>query len=78
MIEIVDGVLEFLEDVLLPLALMGHVGDGPERRLPTAGPRHGPHAHAVPAEFAAQPLSDGDRRISSVPVRCSRAAWASR
>jgi hypothetical protein len=51
MVEIVDGVLELLEDVLLPLALMGDVGDGPQGRLPAAGARHRPDAHPVPAEF---------------------------
>ena len=30
-IEIVDGVLQFLEDVFLALAIAGHVGDGPHR-----------------------------------------------
>ena len=29
-IEIVDGVLQFLEDVLLALAVARHVGDGPD------------------------------------------------
>ena len=49
MVEIVDRVLEFLEDVLLPLPFVGHVGDDPERRVPP-GTRQG-RANPVPAEF---------------------------
>src|SRR5688572_6349205 len=51
MIEIIDSVLQFLKDVLLALALMGHFGDGPECSLPPLRPRDRPHAHPIPAEF---------------------------
>ncbi len=51
MIEVVDRVLQLLEHVLLPLALVRHVGDRPQRRPAPAGPRHRAHPHAVPAEL---------------------------
>jgi hypothetical protein len=35
-IEIVDGVLQLLEDVLLALAVARHVGDGPQGQLAAA------------------------------------------
>src|SRR5207244_7268467 len=35
-VEVVDGVLQLLEDVLLPLAVAGNVGDAPERELAEA------------------------------------------
>ena len=34
MIEIIDGVLQFLKDVFLPVALARHVGERPDRELP--------------------------------------------
>ena len=77
MVEIVDGVLQLLEDVLLPLALVRDVGDvqsaacaRPARGTGRTRTRYQPNSCA--------PSSDGDRRISSEPMRCSRAAWARR
>ena len=54
-IEIVDGVLQFLEDVFLPLELAGDVVDRPHRELGLAlALTERPHAHAQPAPgFAA-------------------------
>ncbi len=49
-VEIVDGVLQFLEDVFLPLELAGDVGDRPHRELGFAlALAERPHAHAQPA-----------------------------
>jgi hypothetical protein len=45
MIEIVDGVLELLEHVLLALAVAGDVGNGPHRRSGLAG---SPSGRTVP------------------------------
>src|SRR3712207_6972560 len=54
--------LPILEDVLLPLALVGHVGDDPQGRLPPAGTRQRPDADPVPAELlqAAQGRREAD------------------
>ena len=77
MVEIVDGVLEFLEDVLLALALVGHVGDRPERRRAAVGRGERPHADAIPAEFV--PAAEGRRQADLLAAaRSSRAAWARR
>ena len=49
-IEIVDGVLQFLEDVLLALAVARHVGDGPQRHLvadPCVAERSHPQSQPV-------------------------------
>ena len=48
MVEIVDGVLQLLEDVLLALAVARHVGDAPQHRPADAGPLQRPHLHPVP------------------------------
>ena len=49
-VEIVDGVLQFLEDVFLPLELAGDVGDRPHRELRLAlAFAERPHPHAQPA-----------------------------
>ena len=77
-VEIVDGVLEFLEDVLLPLPLMGHLARSsrapPDARSVAARART--RTRYQPNSCA--PFKAGDRRISSEPVRCSRAACARR
>ena len=52
MVEVVDCVLKLLEDVLLPLALVRHVGDGPERGQSVARPGQRPHPDPVPAKLA--------------------------
>ena len=59
MVEIVDGVLQFLEDVLLPLELARHVGDRPDRepRLALAFAER-PHPHAQPAPGLALVAAD--------------------
>ncbi|MGY3367489.1 hypothetical protein ACVWZL_004614 [Bradyrhizobium sp. GM2.4] len=61
MIEIFDRVLEFLEHVLLALAVAGDVCDRPHRvsRLALAG-AEGPHPHAEPAALAAVIAGDAD------------------
>ncbi len=48
MIEEIDRVLQFLEHVLVPLALARDVGHAPQRRAPGAGPLERTHAHAIP------------------------------
>ena len=48
-IEIVDGVLQLLEDVLLALAVARHVGDGPQRQLAAALARRRAAARAAAA-----------------------------
>ena len=50
MIEEVDRVLQFLEDVLVALALTGNVGDAPQRRALGAGALERAHAHAIPGD----------------------------
>jgi hypothetical protein len=47
-IEIVDGVLELLEHVLLALALLRDLGDAPDRQIAL-----GPNPHPVPGKLAA-------------------------
>ena len=79
MVEIVDRVLELLEDVLLALALVRDVGDGPERRR--AG-RSGAASGRTRTRY--QPKSLPARRAAArggsprSPARPSRAAWARR
>jgi hypothetical protein len=51
MIEVIDGVLQLLKHVLLPLAFVRHVRDRPQRRPAPAGPRHRADPHPVPAEL---------------------------
>ncbi len=67
-IEIIDGVLQFLKDVFLPLALAGHVGERPdgeaaaalavaERPHPQPQPARRPALHAGDAHFLLQALA---------------------
>ena len=61
MIEKIDRVLQFLENILLPLALAGHVGDRPERRAAGRDARQRlTRMRYQPT--AAPPVSGGDRR----------------
>ncbi|MBA7480165.1 hypothetical protein ES707_15612 [subsurface metagenome] len=54
MVEILDGVLQFLEHVLLPLAVAGDVGNRPHRIFRHAlDAAERPHAHAQPAALPA-------------------------
>jgi hypothetical protein len=61
MVEIVDGVLQLLKDVLLPLELAGHVGERPHRhrRCPLAVAQR-PHPHAQPPPGLALVAADSD------------------
>ena len=71
MIEIFDGVLQFLEHVLLPFAVAGDVGDRPHRvfRLALALAER-PDPHPQPAAMGAV----GDRRCGLPPAAaCPRA-----
>jgi hypothetical protein len=52
-VEIIDRVLQLLEHAFVPLAVLGDVADGPERRGPAAGAGDRPHPQAVPAELTA-------------------------
>jgi hypothetical protein len=54
MVEVVDRVLEFLEDVLLPLPLVRDVGHRPECHGPVTRTGQRPHPDPVPAEIAAR------------------------
>ena len=49
MVEEVDGVLEFLEDVLVALALAGDVGDAPQADVARTGYDERADPHAVPS-----------------------------
>src|SRR5262245_39424772 len=61
MIEIFDGVLQFLEHVLLALAVPRDVGDRPHRVLGLAfAAAERPHPHAQPAAVAAVLPRDAD------------------
>ncbi len=59
MVEIVDGVLQFLEDVLMPLKLARHVGERPDRhaRFALAFAERA-HAHTQPASGLAAVRAD--------------------
>ena len=58
-IEIIDGVLQFLKDILLPLALARHVGQRPDGQAPVAAAfAERPHAQPQPARRPA--LDAGD------------------
>ena len=72
-VEIVDGVLQFLEDVFLPLAVARHVGDGPQRQAAVALPRRRAAARAAAASSPRSPFSPATRTSS-----CSAAALARR
>ena len=86
MVEIVDGVLQFLEDVFLPLELAGDVRDRPDRELrlalavaerphPHAQPASGFAAHAVDAHFLLQPAALA-RRLEQTEHRLRHAGIA--
>src|SRR3954463_7087809 len=66
-IEIFDGVLEFLEHVFLALAIAGDVGDRPHRilRFALAGAERA-HAHAQPTALAA--ILAGDAYLFLLPL----------
>ena len=72
-VEIVDGVLQFLEDVLLPLAVARDVGDGPQRQLARRARRRRAGARAAAASAPACPCRPATRTSS-----CSAAAFARR
>jgi len=61
MVQIVDGVLQLLKDVFLPLALARNVGDRPDREL-SVTPRlaERTHAHPQPARRLAGGASNAD------------------
>ena len=71
MIEIFDGVLQFLEHVLLPLAVAGDVGDRPHRvfRLALALAER-PDPHPQPAAMAA--VGAGDADLFLLPLALAR------
>jgi len=71
MIEIFDGVLQFLEYVLLPLAVAGDVGDRPHRepRLALALAQR-PDPHPQPA--AVQAVAAGDADFLLLPLALAR------
>ena len=59
MVEIVDGVLQFLEDVLVALELARHVGERPDRHAGFAlAVAERAHAHAQPAAGLAAVRAD--------------------
>ena len=49
-IEKIDRVLQFLENVLVALALAGDVGDAPQSRAFAAGPLDRAYPHAIPGD----------------------------
>ena len=62
MVEVVDRVLEFEEDVLLLPPLLRHVGDAPHRQARSAGLRiHRPHVEPIPAPGPLRPV---ERRVA--------------
>ena len=62
-IEIVDGVLQFLEDVLLPLAVARDVGDRPRGPARVAPALAAAAARASAASAPASPSSAGDAHL---------------
>ena len=60
-IEIIDRVLQFLKDILLPLALARHVGQGPDGQAAVAAAlAEGPHPQPQPARRPALEAGDPD------------------
>ena len=75
MVEIVDGVLQFLEDVLLALAIARDVGDGPERRSPVGRATDRTRTRYQPKRARPPAAARADLLGRRWPPR---AAWASR
>src|SRR5271168_1230404 len=71
MIEILDGVLQFLEHVLLPLAVAGDVGDRPHRvfRLALAGAQWA-NPHPEPAAMGAVMARDPHLLLLPLALAC--------
>ncbi len=71
-IEEVDRVLQFLEDVFVALALARHVGNGPQRRGRAGGTVDRPDANAVPAEFAVAEQRRGEAQFLGAALALAR------
>jgi hypothetical protein len=73
MVEIFDGMLQFLEHVLLALAVAGNVGNRPHRvfRLALAGAER-PDPHPQPAAVAAFGAGAGDADFFLLPLAFAR------
>ena len=68
MVEIVDRVLQFLEDVFLLLAIARHVGDGPDRGAGIAALAARPHPQAQPPARLALLPADADFLLQPPPL----------
>ena len=71
-IEKVDGMLQFLEDVFVPLALARDIGHGPQRRAFAATIVEGTDPDAVPADLAIAAQRRGDPQFLGIALALAR------